>query len=186
MPALDQILTDGYPDKSTILAVGTPGIGKEALGYWFIQSGFIQSGLIQGDFCLYVTRLSVNEVLHDIKGFGNDYSKRVPLWFASSGSQIKYDLNDLAGLSASIKGILGQNSNRRMRVVMGAISSLLMLNQPEIIYSFLAQLLEEVKEYDAVPLATLEEGMHKPEVLVAMQQLFDGVLELKLTGQRFG
>jgi KaiC/GvpD/RAD55 family RecA-like ATPase len=40
--------------------------------------------------------------------------------------------------------------------------------------------LEEVKRYDAVILATLKEGMHKPEVLIAMQQLFDGVVELRL------
>ena len=33
VPALDPLLGDGYPDKSTILVVGPPGIGKEALGY---------------------------------------------------------------------------------------------------------------------------------------------------------
>lgn len=67
IPALDKMLADGYPDKSAILIVGPPGIGKEALGYWFAQTG-----LVQGDFCLYVTRLSVREVLHDVKGFGID------------------------------------------------------------------------------------------------------------------
>ena len=68
VPALDQILAgEGYPDKSTILVVGPPGIGKEALGYWFTQSGLGGS-----DFCLYVTRLSVKEVLQDEKGFGID------------------------------------------------------------------------------------------------------------------
>jgi KaiC/GvpD/RAD55 family RecA-like ATPase len=66
IPALDKVLAgDGYPDRSTVLIVGPPGIGKEALGYWFAQSG-----LTQGDFCLYVTRLSVREVLQDEKGFG--------------------------------------------------------------------------------------------------------------------
>jgi KaiC/GvpD/RAD55 family RecA-like ATPase len=65
VPALDQILAgEGYPDKSTVLVVGPPGIGKEALGYWFTQSG-----LSKDDFCLYVTRLSVKEVLQDEKGF---------------------------------------------------------------------------------------------------------------------
>jgi circadian clock protein KaiC len=173
--ALDPLLGDGYPDKSTILVVGPPGIGKEALGYWFTHSG-----LIQGDFCLYVTRLSVKEVLQDEKGFGIDTQQKVPLWFASDGGQIKYDLNDLAGLSYNIKETLKQNSGRRARVVIDAISSLLMLNQPETIYRFLTQLFADVKQYDAVVLATLEEGMHKPEVLAAMQQLFDGVVELRL------
>jgi KaiC/GvpD/RAD55 family RecA-like ATPase len=168
-------MADGYPDRSAILVVGPPGIGKEALGYWFTQSG-----LVQGDFCLYVTRLSVREVLSDIKGFGIDTQQRVPLWLASDGGQIKYDINDLASLSFNIKEVLKKNAGRRMRVVVDVLSSLLMLNPPETIYKFLTQLLADVKQYDAVFLATLEEGMHKPEVLAAMQQLFDGVVELRL------
>jgi len=175
VPALDPLLGDGYPDKSTILVVGPPGIGKEALGYWFTHSG-----LVQGDFCLYVTRLSVKEVLQDEKGFGVDTQQKVPLWFASDGGQIKYDVNDLTGLSYNIKETLKQNAGRRTRIVIDAISSLLMLNQLETIYRFLTQLFADVKQYDAVLLATLEEGMHQPQVLAAMQQLFDGVVEMRL------
>ena len=175
IPALDKMLVDGYPDRSAVLIVGPPGIGKEALGYWFTQTG-----LVQGDFCLYVTRLSVREVLQDVKGFGIDMQRKVPLWLASDGGQIKYDVNDLASLSFNIKEILNKNANRRTRIVTDVVSSLLMLNQPETIYKFLTQLLDEVKHHDAVLLATVEEGMHKPEVLTAMQQLFDGVVELRL------
>jgi circadian clock protein KaiC len=175
VPALDPLLGDGYPDKSAILVVGPPGIGKEALGYWFTHSG-----LVEGDFCLYVTRLSVKEVLQDEKGFGVDTQQKVPSWFAPEGGQVKYDLNDLASLSFNIKEILKKNSDRRMRIVLDVLSSLLMLNEPETIYRFLTQILAEVKQHDAVLLATLEEGMHQPQVLAAMQQLFDGVVEMRL------
>jgi circadian clock protein KaiC len=175
VPALDKLLADGYPDKSAILVVGPPGIGKEALGYWFTRTG-----LVQGDFCLYVTRLSAREVLQDVKGFGIDMQQKVPFWFSSDGGQIRYDVNDLTGLSFNLKEVLKQNASRRIRVVVDVLSSLLMLNQPDTIYKFLSQLLDEVKKYDAVLLATLEEGMHKPEVLAAMQQLFDGAVELRL------
>jgi KaiC/GvpD/RAD55 family RecA-like ATPase len=168
-------MADGYPDKSAVLVVGPPGIGKEALGYWFTQTG-----LVQGDFCLYVTRMSVREVLQDLKGFGVDMQQKVPLWLAGDGGQIKYDVNDLASLSYNIKEVLKKNRDRRMRIVVDVLSSLLMLNPPETIYKFLSQLLADVKQYDVVVLATLEEGMHKPEVLTAMQQLFDGVVELRL------
>jgi KaiC/GvpD/RAD55 family RecA-like ATPase len=168
-------LADGYPDRSAVLVVGPPGIGKEALGYWFTQTG-----LAQGDFCLYVTRLPVREVLQDVKGFGIDMQQKVPLWLASEGGQIKYDVNDLPSLSFNIKDALKKNANRRIRIVVDVVSSLLMLNQPEIVYKFLSQLLEDVKQHDAVFLATIEEGMHKPEVLAAMQQLFDGVVEMRL------
>jgi circadian clock protein KaiC len=175
VPAIDRLTADGYPDRSAILVVGPPGIGKEALGYWFIQSG-----LLQGDFCIYVTRLPVREVLQDVKGFGVDMHQKVPFWVASEGGQVKCDVNDLASMSFNIKDLLKQNSSRRMRVVVDALSPLLMLNEAETVYKFLNQLLAEVKQYDAVLLATLEEGMHKPEVLAAMQQLFDGVVELRL------
>jgi len=175
VPALDKLISDGYPDKSAVLVVGPPGIGKEALGYWFTQSG-----LVQGDFCLYVTRLPVREVLQDVKGFGIDMGQKVPLWLAGEGGQIKYDVNDLASLSFNIKDVLKQNGQRRIRVVTDVLSSILMLNESDTVYKFLSQLLAEVKQYDAVILATIEEGMHRPEVLAAMQQLFDGVVEMKL------
>ena len=171
---LDQLLKDGYPDKSAILVVGPPGIGKEALGYWFTQAG-----LSQGDFCLYVTRLAVSEVVQDVKAFGAEI-KGPTVWFAREGGQGKVDINDLPGLSFSIKETLKQNGEKPTRIVTDILSSLLMLNSPETIYRFLSQLLSEVKQYNAVVLASLEEGMHQPQVLTAMEQLFDGVLELRL------
>ena len=175
VPALDRLLADGYPDRSAVLVTGAPGVGKQALGYWFTSSG-----LFQGDFCLYVTRLSTREVLQDMGGFGIDMKQRVPLWMSSDSAQLKYDPGDLAGFSYRVMEVLRQNAGRRARVVVDSLSSLLMLNPSETIYKFLTQLFEDVKQYDAVIMATLEEGMHKAEVLAAMQQLFDGVVEMKL------
>jgi KaiC/GvpD/RAD55 family RecA-like ATPase len=175
IPALDKLLADGYPDKSAILVTGAPGVGKQALGYWFMKSG-----LLQGDFCLYVTRLSPNEVIRDAKGFGVDYHERVPFWIAGEDGQMKYDYKDLAGLSYGIKNVMKENSGRRMRLVFDVFSPLLMLNPPETIYSFLTQLLADVKQHDVVLLVTLEDGMHSPQVMTAMQALFDGVLELRI------
>ncbi len=176
LPALDKLLVDGYPDRSTILVIGPPGIGKEALCYWFTQSG-----LVQNDFTLYATRLSSKEVLQDSRAFGVDFSNKVPFWYSSDGpGKMKFNVNDLASLSYNIKDILKQDENRRARITIDVLSSLLMLNPPDTIYKFLTQLFDEVKKYDSVLLATIEEGMHPPNVLAAMQQLFDGVIELKL------
>ena len=122
----------------------------------------------------------MKEVLQDEKGFGIDTQQKVPLWFASEGGQVKYDVSDLAGLSYNIKEVLKQNAGRRIRIVTDVLSSLLMLNPPETIYRFLTQLIADIKQYDAVLLATLEEGMHQPQVLAAMEQLFDGVVEMRL------
>jgi circadian clock protein KaiC len=173
---LDAILGgNGYPDRSGILAIGAPGIGKEALGYHFTQSG-----LAQGDFCVYLTRLAAREVVKDAKAYGVDYQQRVPLWIASDGGLIKYETGDLAGLSFNIKEIMRKNNDRRFRIVTDVLSPLLMLNASEVVYKFLTQLLADVKQYDAVLLASLEDGMHPPQVVTAMQALFDGVLDLRV------
>lgn len=176
LDSLDKLLEgEGYPDRSAVLITGAPGIGKEALCYWFTQSG-----LVQGDFCLYVTRLATREVLKDARAFGLNFEQRVPFWIAREGGELAYEYSDLAKLSFSIKDVLKKNSGRRMRVVADVFSPLLLLNPPENIFRFLSQLTADIKQYDAVLLATLEDGMHTPQVVAAMQALFDGVLELRV------
>lgn len=174
-PSLDKLIGhDGYPDRAAILAVGPPGIGKEALGY-----GFTYAGLLENDFCVYATTLTVRDILQDVKAFGIDTSQRVPLWFAGGGGQVEYSVNDLASLSFNMKELMKKNAGRRTRIVVDSFSPLLMLNPPETVYKFLGQLITEVKNYEATLFGTLEEGMHSPQVLAAMQLLFDGVIELR-------
>ena len=156
------------------MVVGPLGIGKEALCYWFVKSG-----LLEGDACLYNTRLAVSEVEQDAKGFGVTFS-RAPVWFAVEGGQLKYDLNNLAGLSYSIKEFVRDNQGKRTRIVLDSLSSLLTLNQTDSIYKLLSQLLTEVKQNNSIVLATLEEGMHSPQVIATIGQLFDGVVELRM------
>jgi circadian clock protein KaiC len=176
VPALDRLLGgQGYPERSAVLVVGPPGVAKEALGYWFAHAA-----LAQGDFCLYITRVSVGEVLRDQRAFGIDTKEDGMVWMASEGGQIPYNFNDLVSLSFNIKEVLKKNSRRRIRVVADVLSPLLMLNSPDTVYRFLSQLFADMKQYEAIFVSTLEEGMHSQQALTAMQQVFDGVIELKL------
>jgi KaiC/GvpD/RAD55 family RecA-like ATPase len=173
--ALDAIVGGGYPGRSTVLVIGPPGVGKQALGYWFTHCG-----LMQNDFCIYATRLPAREVLHDVRAFGVDFSQRVPFWFSKDGGEVKLNMNDLTSFSSNLKEIVRKNGSRRIRIATDVTSPLLMLNPPDMIYKFLSQLFDELKNYDSVLVSTLEEGMHPPNVLAAMQELFDGVVELRL------
>ena len=173
---LDHLLGDGYPDNSAILVVGPTGIGKEALAYWFTHSG-----LAHGDLSLYITRLTVNEVLSDVKGFGIDLTKQPPVWLDGITRTPRADSNDLENLTANIKNEIAKTGGKQqVRIAIDVLSSLLMYNPLDDVYKFLNQLLSELKKYDAVLLSTLDEGMHPPQVVAAMQQLFDGVVELKM------
>jgi KaiC/GvpD/RAD55 family RecA-like ATPase len=156
------------------MILGQSGLGKQALGYWFTKVG-----LTQGDYCLYVTHKPVSDIIRDMKGFQIS-SDRVPEWIASSGSAVKCDLRDTTSISYNIKQALARNADRRIRVVTDILSPLLVLNPSESMYSYWSQLVDEVKKYDAVILATGDEEMHTPATIASMEQLFDGVLELKL------
>jgi KaiC/GvpD/RAD55 family RecA-like ATPase len=129
--SLDALLGgDGYPDRSAILVVGPPGIGKEALGYWFVRSG-----LIQGDYCLYATHRPVSDLLRDMKGVGIG-ADRVPEWIASSGSPIKCDLRDSTAISFNVKEAAHRNKQRRIRIATDVLSPLLVLNPLESMYGY--------------------------------------------------
>jgi len=175
VPSLDHLLgEDGYPDKSSILVVGPPGIGKEVLGYWFIRSG-----LVQGDYCLYATHRPVSDVLRDMRGVGIS-TDRAPEWISSSGSQVRCDLKDATSISYNIKEAVHRNRDGRVRIATDVLSPLLVLNPVESMYSYWSQLLSDLKQQDSVIFALAEDGMHPPSTLTTMEQLFDGVIEMRL------
>jgi hypothetical protein len=47
-------------------------------------------------------------------------------------------------------------------------------------YNYWSQLVAELKQQDSVLFALAEDGMHPPNVLTTMEQLFDGVIEMRL------
>jgi len=181
IPSLDELLGGGYPERSAVLVTGPAGIGKEALGYHFIHSG-----LLKGEFCLYVTRLSLRDVLHDQRAFGIASTEKTPMWIARGGGQVELDMGSLPKLAGTIKELVERNKGRKVRIVTDILSSVLMLNPAEAVYRFADELVVALKEYDAVMLASLEDGMHPPSTQAAMLQLFDGVVEFSFqkTGLR--
>ncbi|SRR5579864_265516 len=172
--SLDGILEGGgYPEKSAILIIGPPGIGKEALCYLHAKAG-----VDEGAMCLYMTTLSMREIVEDERSFGIDATRQSAVWMAREGGQEKPDLKDLARLKKQVETFLIQNQNRKIRIVADILSPILMLNPADTAYGFVDWLLTEAKQHDTVLVATLEEGMQPVQAQVAMQRLFDGVIEL--------
>jgi len=175
VPALDKLLGgQGFPDRSAVLIIGPPGVNKEALGYWFASEG-----LRLGDSCLYVTRLSVREVEKDWGSLGVAKTPGSEIWIAREGGQTKLDVRDLPGLLGQIRAVL-EDSRGQVRIVLDALSSILMLNSLDAAYDFVDSLIAQAKAHNASLLATLEEGMHPVKTQTAMQQAFDGFVEMSL------
>jgi len=114
-----------------------------------------------------------------MKGVGIG-TERVPEWISSSGSPVKCDLKDATSISFNIKEAVHRNKERRVRVATDLLSPLLVLNPVETMYSYWSQLLSDLKQQDSVLFALAEDGMHPQNTLTTMEQLFDGVIEMKL------
>ena len=176
MPALDKTLIEGYPAKSAILVEAPSGNNRDLLIYKFIQAG-----LNEGNFCAYVTRLPPAEVTHDARGFEVDLNRPGLIWMSPEGGERNYSMNDLATISFGIKELLRGRGEGTSRVAFDGLSQLLMLHSQDSVYRFVSQLLPELKKQDAVILATVQEDMHQPQVLSAMELLFDGVVKVSRT-----
>ena len=176
--ALDGILADGLPERSGSLILGPPGIGKEAICY-----SFLQHSSSQGYVTIFVSRQSVKDVLEDAKGYGASLERPIVFVDCSglpvSADAFRCDLSDLNGLSLTLKKLVSENAGRQVRIVIDILSPLLVLYPAQSIYRFLSSLLVELKKFDTVVIATVEDGMHDPRDVVALEQLFDGVIEMR-------
>lgn len=173
VPTLDRLLGGGYLEKTAILIEGPSSNEKEGLAYEFMRSG-----LELGDFCLYVTRLSPAEVLSDAAAMGIGLDRGV-FWMCPERGDRSYAPEDLASISFGIKSVLKEHESRRTRVVFDLPSQLLMAGSSDSIFRFLGQLLTDLKKYDAILVATVQEDMHPQPVLAALELIFDGVLGVK-------
>lgn len=173
VPALDRLLSGGYPERSAILIEGPSSNEKERLAYHFIQAG-----LDVGDFCLFVTRLTPSDVMIDAKALGVDLN-RGTFWMCPEKGDRSFVPGDLASVSFGIKSILKEQGDRRARVLFDLTSQLLMSNSTESVYRFTEQLLTDLRKYDASVLATVQEDMHQSQVIASLELLFDGVLGVR-------
>ena len=176
---LDQILKGGFPDKSVTLIEGTPGIGKDVLSYHFIHQG-----LKEGDVCAYVfAGQTVEELAREFEAY--KLSSKNTCWINGSGgkaeikNEVVCDVSELFTVSSAIKDFLQKNKKKEMRIVISIISAMLMSNSSSEVYKHLSSLINEFKKYKCAVLMLIETGMHDSQTVTAIEQLCDGVIDMK-------
>jgi adenylate cyclase len=173
----DRLLEGGYPVPSAILVEGPLDSAKERLLYHFIGTKASSTGPSQ-DCRVFVTKSGSNEVARDAAANGVEFGEEV-VWVSGGGGKAVSDLDNLASFSYSLKEILSNNKGRRIRIAFDVLSPMLMRNPSDSVYRFVDQLITEVKKYEAVLLATVEGGMHEPQVVASLEHLFDGVISVE-------
>ena len=175
---LDDLLQGGLPKKSVILIEGTSGIGQSVLLYHFLNDGVRNK-----EKCIYVfSGRLIEEILDEFDSYKMDVRDKDLIWIDASNTDqkaIQCDLSELYTLSSAIKNVIEQNEKKEIRLAMDIISPILMANNPSEVYKFLSSLITELKKNDVTALFVIEDAMHDPQIVASIEQLCDGVIEMK-------
>mgnify|MGYP001277066760 CR=1 FL=1 len=179
---LDELLQGGVPAKSIILVEGTSGIGQSVLVYHFLSQGVKEQ-----DKSVYVfSGHLLDEVLDEFESYGMEVKKSDIGWIDASNSNedpsvIQCDLSELFTVSSAIKKKLAEKKSKsqQVRLAIDIVSPALMSNNSSEVYKFLSSLISELKKNNVTAMLVIEDAMHDPHVVASIEQLCDGVIEMK-------
>lgn len=177
---IDRLLQGGVNPKTSILIEGTAGIGQNVMLYQFLYEG-----IRNNELCIYLfSGHMIDEVLDEFESYGMEVKEKDIVWIDASSSNesaIQCDISELYTVSSAIKKVISsRKKGQRIRVASDAISPMLMSNNPAEVYKFLSSLITELKKNDAISMFVIEDAMHEPQVSASIEQLCDGVIELKV------
>ena len=179
---LDELLNGGVPAKSIILVEGTSGIGQNVLLYHFLFQGVREQ-----DRAVYVfSGHLLDEILDEFESYSMEVKKGEISWVDASNSNedpaiTPCDLSELFTVSSAIKkNLAGKKSKtQQTRLAMDMVSPALMSNDSSEVYKFLSSLISELKKNNVTAMLVIEDAMHDPHVVASIEQLCDGVIEMK-------
>lgn len=192
---LDTMLGGGFPKKGTILLMGPSGSGKSTL-----CQQFMNEGVNRKEPTVYITLDSAPEdIVESMKKLGwevesyldgekmiflDAYSWKIG---GSQESQWKKVLSgglDINSLNVTFSEILNRIKEESKRGVFDSISTLLLYIPSEIVVKFIPIMIAKGRSFNTTQLIVLEEGVHGSEIVNTLTYLADGVLEMKIEGNK--
>ncbi len=161
---MDKMLEGGFPDNSSILLNGTPGIGKSI----FCQQ-FIYEGLKNSEKCIFLTfDVKPETIRNSMARFGWETGNRIVfldcfsyrIGAQSSSHYAITGLADLNQLFMIFEDMLSDIGKEKKRIVVDSLSTLLLYSDPDLALKFLKDFIATAISQRAVILLTIEEGIH--------------------------
>ncbi len=187
---LDELLQGGVPEKTVLLLLGPPGSGKSTL-----VTEAACSALDNKRRCIYaITSDSVHAAKVKMKLTGcdvtmyEDYSRFIDCFswrYGKTSERGIKSLTDLTGLSVLIKDAVNELGGKNMVLVLDSISDFLLYADPNSVYKLLQIVAGIIKRSEnSFGVIVLEEGLHPPEVVNTLSYIVDGVIQMKLEGNK--
>jgi len=185
----------GIPERSNVLLIAPPGMEKMVFSIKMLEQT-----LRAGGGAIYVTTDKFpSDIEENAKTLGIDITQHTnkSLWFIDCYSWTLAEserpkerkdilvpgpsaLNDLSiGVAQSLRDA-GENP----KIIFQSVSTLLLYNNPEIVFRFLQILGARLKAANAVTLFHCEEGMHDEKTVTTLKHLVDHVIEIKIEADK--
>jgi len=196
IPKLDAQMT--FPDNANILLIGPPGDEKTALAMQYIGDA-----LKKKQPCVYITTdLAPMDIENRASKYGHVFFSHTgkDLYFVDCYSWTlgnkkkgkKRDdiqvpgpsaLNDMSiGIAQAVQQAFKKPENNK--AVFQSLSTLLLYNNPEIVFRFVQITGARLKGAGTSTLFLLESGMHEEKAVTTLKHLMDGFIEIKNEGGR--
>lgn len=184
---LDEKLEGGIPLGISVLLQGPPGSGKSTF-----CNQFIYEGNKNNEACIYVTfNASPEEIKNVAKSFGMGFSEELTIFIDAYSWQIgvkegKYAVNpaDLTNFTIKITKAITELQNKNLkRVVFDSFSTMFLFVPKDLCLRFLSMVTAKLKAFGTTQLIVIEEGMHDPSTLTAMNALTDGTIKFSSLGK---
>jgi KaiC/GvpD/RAD55 family RecA-like ATPase len=154
-----------------------------------IDTDFLKSDT--DHFLVISTRTTAREVRQKLEHYDVDESRAVILdtlsvdrgYSRRSGENVHYVSapDDIDGIVAHTREFLETNEGKR-RISLDSLTEMAYYADDEAAYAAAEQLLELLKEYDAVGVFHLSKEVHDEDVVDRFRELFDGMIDLDEDG----
>ncbi len=181
-------LVEGAVPPSSMLLMGSSGIGKT-----IFSKQFLYNGLLQGESCIYVsTDESTEEIARSMKILGFDvgpFAKTGAFrvvdcysWKLEQPSDAKYMVSNPSNLLGVLKAIdEAGDSLEHFRLVLDSITGLTSICEHSLleIVRFLQVLVARIRASSSSAIFIVVPEAHDPQLVHHFRLIFDGLLEMK-------
>jgi len=179
-----------FPDKSSIIMVGSPGIGLLEFNV-----GIAKSYVENGDTVIFVAvDLTPSDVLSSMGSFGInvdeilgrslfiiDYHSSILGSFESKdtkqGGEVR-QVSDIEGIMFNVSSIANETA-KPVHIFLHSLSTLFLYNQSNVVLKFFQISASRIRTEFGTGFFTIHDGVHDEKTMNHLMAIADGVIELK-------
>jgi KaiC/GvpD/RAD55 family RecA-like ATPase len=175
---------DELPAGTSVMVIGPPMSGKDGL-----LDSIVAEGLASGEAVILITTAETGESA--ASRFQHADRLRIidcmsrPLGLSAEDTPLIKRVAgpmDLTGMGVRASQFLEEFKGSSVRLCVSSLSTLLMYSSLQAVFRFMHVLIARVSYTNALCACVVEEGMHDPQTVSALKQMFGAVVEVKVEG----